>query len=332
MNPLRLLRRLGLDPFLLSLLTAVALGALVPALGRSHGLLHLDLYTNYGVGVVFLLYGLTLSPERLRAGLMNWRLHLVVLTATFVIYPLLVWALGAAAGSAGLMDDALRFGFFFLAASPSTISSSVAMTSIARGNVAGAVFNASLSSMVGVVVTPLWVNFYMAQGGHGLPLGPVVVRIVLMVLVPIAVGQLLHRPLHAWLMRNRLLVTLLDRGTILTIVFNSLSDSMVGGVWQGRGVGMVATVAVTSVVLFLLMFFLLRGVCRLLGFAHEDMVAGVFCGTKKSLAAGVPMARIMFGGTPSLGMVVLPFVVYHFLQLLMASVIARRWARAAASV
>lgn len=219
MNLIKILGRYGLDTFLLLLFLAVALAGVWPELGKTDGLVHLEYYTNYGVSVVFLLYGLTLSWDRLRAGMLNWRLHLVVLSGTFIIYPALVWGAGALAGS--LIGNDLKLGFFYLAASPSTISSSVAMTSIARGNVAGAIFNASLSSLIGVFATPLWVNWYLAQTGQALELGKVIFKIVLLVVVPIVAGQVLRPLIGEWVSRQRLLVKILDRGTILAIVLNS---------------------------------------------------------------------------------------------------------------
>jgi sodium/bile acid cotransporter 7 len=321
---IKLLGRYGLDGFLLLLFVTVALAGIFPDLGRSGGTLHIDLYTNYGISMVFLLYGLTLSWERVRAGALNWRLHLVVLCATFVVYPALVWAVGALAGS--LVGDDFKLGFFYLSASPSTISSSVAMTSIARGNVAGAIFNASLSSLVGVVATPLWVDWYLSQSGQALALGHVITKILILVVAPIVLGQALRLLLADWIARQRLLIKVIDRGTILAIVFNSFADSVADGVWHGRGVSLVVMVGLGSMILLTAMFFLLEGVCRALGFTRGDTIAAAFCGTKKSLASGIPMAKVMFGTSPALGMIILPFVVYHLLQLVAASIVARRWA------
>ena len=325
-SAIRFFGRFGLDGFLALLIALVAVSIVLPDIARTGGFLRIDLYTNYGVSVVFLLYGLTLSWDRLRSGLLNWRLHLLVLAATFVFYPVLVWGLGWAAGS--LVGRDLKLGFFYLAASPSTISSSVAMTSIARGNVAGAIFNASLSSLVGVIATPLWINWYLAQTGQSLELGRVILKIILLVLVPIAVGQALRPLLGSWIARQPRLVKVLDRGTVLAIVFNSFSDSVAEGIWHGRGASLVVLVAAVSLFLFFAVMFILRWICGVLGFSRADTVAGVFCGTKKSLASGVPLAKVMFGASPSLGMIILPFVIYHFLQLVAASIVARRWAAA----
>lgn len=319
----KLLARVGIDAFLLGLVSMVGLAWLLPEVGRSGGMLRMDVVAGYGVALVFLLYGLTLPPERMKAGLVNWRLHLMVQVSTFLLFPALAWACGRLA--AGRLNPDLMLGFFFLAALPSTISSSVAMTSIARGNVAGAIFNATLSSLIGVVLTPLWVNWYLSTSGASLDLGRVLLKIVLLVLLPIVLGQLLRPWLKGWLERNMGWLKTLDRITILLIVFNSFSDSVVEGVWEGQGdVALAASAG--SLALFAFVFLLLRLVCRLLGFDRADTIAGVFCGTKKSLATGVPMAKIMFGASPALGLIIAPTILYHLIQLVAAGIIARRWA------
>lgn len=322
---LRLAGRLGLDFFLLGLLSMVGLAWAFPDLGRSDGPLRLDLVATYGVALVFLLYGLTLPPERLKAGVLNWRLHLVVHLSTFVLFPVLVW--GGLAVFGGGLDPDLALGLLYLGALPSTISSSVAMTSIARGNVAGAVFNASLSSLIGVVLTPLWVNAYLASSGAALDLGQVLTKLALLVVLPIGLGQGLRPWLAAWAASRPRTLKAADRITILLIVLNSFSDSMVDGVWIGHGPGLLVMVGALSLGLFFGVYGLLGLVCRAWGFSRADTIAARFCGTKKSLAAGVPMAKIMFGASPALGMVILPIILYHLLQLIVAGILARRLGR-----
>lgn len=319
---LNTLKRVGLDGFLLSLIGAVLLATVWPELGRSGGLIQLQNFANYGVAIVFLLYGLTLSPQKIREGVFNWRLHVVVQLATFLLFPLLVLACLLALGAR--VPPEMALGFFYLAALPSTVSSSVAMTSIAKGNVPGAIFNASLSSLLGVFITPLWVNAYLNSQGVGFALGPVVLKIVLLVLAPIMVGQLLRPWLVSWLNRHAALTKLMDRATILAIVLNSFSDSVAEGVWSGHSTAALAGMAAASLALFVLVSLLMWTVCRWLGFNREDNIAGVFCGSKKSLAAGVPMAKVMFGANPAIGLIIAPIMLYHFLQLVIVSVVARR--------
>jgi sodium/bile acid cotransporter 7 len=321
------LKRFGLDGFMIGLLSAVALAWLIPDVLKTGGLIHIDYFTTYGIALVFLLYGLTLSPKKMREGVVNWRLHVVVQAATFLLFPLLGVLLVLAVGSR--MDPALALGFLYLCALPSTVSSSVAMTSIARGNVPGAIFNASLSSLIGVFITPLWVNAYLHSQGGGMDLGPVIMKIVLLVLLPIVLGQILRPFVLRWIEAHLAFAKFLDRATILAIVANSFADSVAEGVWAAHGIGTIFLIAAISIGLFWLMFGLMSVICRALGFNRGDRIAAIFCGSKKSLASGVPMAKIMFGANPALGLIIAPIMLFHLLQLIMVSVIARRYADSA---
>ncbi len=322
------LKRFGLDGFMIGLLAAVALACMIPDVLRTGGMIHLDDFTTYGVALVFLLYGLTLSPQKMREGVVNWRLHLLVQSASFLIFPLLGFLLVALIGPH--IDSALALGFLYLCALPSTVSSSVAMTSIARGNVAGAIFNASLSSLLGVFITPLWINAYLHAHGGSMDLGPVILKIVLLVLLPIALGQALRPALARWIEAHLALAKFLDRTTILAIVANSFADSVSEGVWSAHGMSTVLLIAAVSIALFWFMFLIVGALCGILRFDRGDRIAAIFCGSKKSLASGVPMAKIMFGATPALGLIIAPIMLFHLLQLIMVSVIARRYAEAAA--
>lgn len=318
------LKRFGLDGFILGLIGTVVLAWEWPELGRTDGLINLQYFTQYGIALVFLLYGLTLSPKNLRDGVVNWRLHLVAQFTTFLLFPLLVYVALLVAGHR--LPPALALGFFFLAALPSTVSSSVAMTSIAKGNVAGAIFNASLSSLIGVFLTPLLVNFYLHTQGASLALGDTIIKIMLLVLLPIVLGQLLRPLLLGLLTRHLRFTRFLDRATILAIVLNSFSDSVAEGVWARHGLRELLTIAVLSVLLFAVMYWLSLLLSQCMKLNREDRIAAVFCGSKKSLAAGAPMAALIFAGDPELGLIIAPLMLYHLLQLIIVSILARRLA------
>ena len=319
------LKRYGLDGFVLGLLGAVLLATLLPNLLRTGGWIHIDVFTTYGVALVFLLYGLTLSPQKMRQGILNWRLHTVVQLSTFLIFPLVGLAFQSAFGHQ--LDPALALGVFYLCALPSTVSSSVAMTSIARGNVPGAIFNASLSSLIGVFITPLWINAYLHAQGTSMALGPVILKIVLLVLLPIVIGQALRPFVLRWIEAHIAAAKMLDRATILAIVANSFADSVAEGVWAAHGLSTLLLIAVISVALFWVIYGIMLGISRIMGFNREDRIAALFCGSKKSLASGVPMAKIMFGASPTVGLIIAPIMLFHLLQLIMVSVIARRFAQ-----
>jgi solute carrier family 10 (sodium/bile acid cotransporter), member 7 len=314
--------RPGLDWFLLGMVAATLLAWLLPDPGAKGGVLHPELLNKLGVSLIFFLHGLLLSFAALRAGTLLWRLHLVVQLSTYVLCPLC--GLAALALIGGALDPSLRLGVFYLCALPSTVSSSVAMTAAARGNVPAAVFNATFSSVLGVFLTPLWVGVVMGASGASLPLGRVVLDLCLWLMLPLALGQL-SRPLAgAWALRHKSKINVVDRCTILLLVYTSFCDSVKSGVWLGSGlVPLLATLAF-CVVLLALLLSAVNAVCKRLGFSTEDRIAAVFCGSKKTLASGVPMARLMFAGQPGLSLILLPIMIYHPLQLVVCGWLAGR--------
>lgn len=312
------------DWFLTGMVVAVALAWLVPDPGAEGGSLHPELLTKAGVALIFFLHGLALSFAALKAGALRWPLHLVVQGCTFLLFPLLgialLWPIG------GRMDPDLRLGFFYLCALPSTVSSSVAMTAAARGNVAAAVFNATLSSLIGVIATPLWIGWMVQEGtGRSMPLGNVILDLVLWLVLPLVAGQLARPWLGTWAGRHKKGINVVDRLTILLLVYTSFCDSVKWGVWSNHGWSIVIATLAGTALLFFLAFGIVSAACDALGFSREDRIAAVFCGSKKTLASGVPMAQLIFGSTPSLGLILLPIMIYHPLQLVICSVLAGRW-------
>lgn len=312
------------DWFLLGMAAAVALAWIFPGPGAKGGSLHPELVNKLGVSLIFFLHGLSLSFQALAAGTRKWRLHLLVQASTFLLFPLLGGALLLACGPA--LSAELRTGLFFLCALPSTVSSSVALTAAARGNVAAAVFNATLSSLLGVVLTPLWLSVVLGTAGHPLPLGAVVLDLCLWLVLPLGVGQAFRPLLGAWAARHKARISVADRLTILLLVYTSFCDSVQGGVWS-RGAGLLALATCVCVVLLAVALALTWGAGKLFGFDRADRIAALFCGSKKTLASGVPMARLIFGSQPSLAVVLLPIMIYHPLQLVVGGWLAGRLAR-----
>nr|WP_299698478.1 bile acid:sodium symporter family protein [Hydrocarboniphaga sp.] len=320
-------KRIPFDRFLAAMIASVALASLWPTLGASGGPLHLDLVTELGVSLVFFFAGAGLSFASLKDGVTNWRLHLLVQLSTFALFPLIGMAFVVA--SEDFFPRDLLSGFFFLCALPSTISTSIAMTQLARGNVAGAIFNATLSSLLGMVLTPLLVNLYLHSaghsGGHGGSLLDQFAKIAGQLFLPLVLGQLTRRWIAGWISRNKGRVTLSDRVVILLIVYNAFSDSAAAGIWSQYGWQTLAQTFVLTAALLATVLAITRFFARRAGFKVEDEIAGVFCGSKKSLAVGVPMAKLLLGNTP-LGMIVLPLMIYHQLQLFVCTLLARRYA------
>ena len=315
------------DWFLIGMVGAVALASLWPQPGRTGGWLHLDLIGNVGIFAIFFLHGMGLSTESLLDGALRWRLHLLVQSCTYVMFPLW-WALLKLLVGRYIPHD-LLLGFFYLAVLPSTISTSVAMTSLARGNVPAAVLNATLSTLLGVFLTPLLASLLFnaqAHGGPGMATGETMLRVARLLLLPFVLGQVGRRFVGTWFQKIKPYTSLVDRSVILLLVWCSFSDSVADGLWTRHGLGLLAlTLSGAALFLFPMLWFT-RQVARALKFPVDDEIVAVFCGSKKTLASGVPMARLLFAGNPALGVVVLPIMFYHQLQLFVCSMMARRYA------
>jgi solute carrier family 10 (sodium/bile acid cotransporter), member 7 len=313
------------DWFLCGMAIAVTLAWLFPAPGAHGGWMHPELLNKFGVAVIFFLSGVSLSFAAMKAGALRWPVHVIVQATTFLLFPLLGVVLLWFAG--GWISPELNVGFFFLCALPSTVSSSVAMTAAARGNVPAAVFNATLSSLIGVVVTPLWISWRLHAGGQGIEVGKVIVDLLLWLVLPLVLGQLCRRWLAEWAKRNKKFIQVVDRSTILLIIYTSFCDSIVRGVWSGHGASSVVAAVVGSLILFFIAMWIVEGLCKLAGFPVEDRIATVFCGSKKTIASGVPMAQLIFAADPRLGVILLPLMIYHPMQLVICGVLAGRWAK-----
>lgn len=314
------------DWFLLGMIAAVALAWGFPDPGAQGGWMQPELLTKAGVALVFLLHGMSLSFEAMKAGMLRWKVHLVVQVTTFLIFPVIGAGVYYAARGPFGQDAAL--GFFYLCVLPSTVSSSVAMTALARGNVAAAVFNATLSSLIGIVMTPLWIRLLLhADAAQAMPFGAVVLDLMQWLLLPLLVGQVLRFWCAGWAMRNRKAISIVDRTTILLLVYTSFCDSVKWGVWEAHDVSVLVFAATGAFVLFFVVLLITNTLARLLSFPEEDRIAAVFCGSKKSLAQGIPMATLIFGSYPGIGLVLLPILLYHPLQLFLCGILARRWGK-----
>ncbi|HZI15621.1 MAG TPA: bile acid:sodium symporter family protein [Myxococcus sp.] len=322
--PLRLVKRLARDWFLVGMIAAVVLAALFPGFGRTGGPMHADVVANAGIFLVFLLHGLGLPLAHLKAGVVRWRLHLLVQWFTFGVFPLL-WAVLNLLVGRWLPPD-LLLGFLYLCAVPSTVSSSVAMTAAARGNVAAAIFNASLSSLLGIVLTPLLVSLLATTTGQSIPLGDAILKLSTLLLLPLVIGQVLRPVLGAWFARYKRYTNGMDKAVILLLVYASFCDSFASGLFTRYGATVVAVALGGAVLLLAAVLTLSTLAARRAGFDKEDEIAAVFCGSKKTLASGVPMARLLFGAHPGLGLIVLPLMFYHQVQLLVCAVLAERYA------
>jgi len=314
------MRRLLADRFLLALLGAVALSSVLPVSGAL--VEPFNVVADITIALVFFLQGARLSRATVVAGFTHWRLHLVVFAATFVLFPLL--GLAAAPLVPALLSPALYTGILFLCVLPSTIQSSIAFTSIAHGNVAAAVCSASASNIIGMFLTPLLVGLLFSARGGG-PTLEAVGSILLQLLLPFVIGQILQPKMGKWVIENRRVLGLVDRGSILLVVYLAFSHAVVQGLWNKLSAADLAVMVGVDVALLALVLVTTTVAARLLGFSREDEITIVFCGSKKSLASGVPMANVIFAGQ-DIGIILLPVMLFHQIQLMACAALAQRYA------
>jgi len=306
------------EPFVLSLLGTVLLATVLPARGA------FAVYAGYmadaGIVLLFFLHGAKLSRDAIWQGLRNWPLHLAVLASTFILFPLLGLALSHLPG----VDPSLATGILFLTLLPSTVQSSIAFTAIARGNVAAAICSASFSNLLGIVLTPALVALLMkVDGGGGVSLASIE-GILLQLLAPFVIGHLLRPWIGGFVARRKSLLTIVDRGSILLVVYTAFGAAVVEGLWSRvspADLGKLALLCLLLLGVILTATFLIARIMRL---PRADAIVLQFCGSKKSLASGVPMAGVLFPAA-QVGIILLPVMLFHQIQLIACAMLARRY-------
>ncbi|NID09013.1 bile acid:sodium symporter family protein [Fibrivirga algicola] len=315
-----LLGRVGLDWFILALLAMIGLAKLWPEPGLQTGLLSLSSLTTVGVSLIFFFYGLRLNFEQLRTGLRNYRLHLLIHLTTFIVFPALV--LGARALLMSPETMLLWTGIFYVAALPSTVSSSVVMVSIANGNLPAAIFNASISSLIGVFITPIWMSVLLSADNGQFDLQGVILKLSVQVIAPVILGLLLNKKLGWFSEKYKSALRYFDQITILLIVYTAFCESFELNLFRDYSALDLLLLSLGMLVLFFAVFAFVMVVSRWLHFTREDRITALFCGSKKSLVQGSVMANVLFPPTAA-GVALLPIMIYHGLQLIVASILAK---------
>ncbi len=317
--------RSPVDPYILLMVATVALASVLPAVGL--GAVVANWAATLAIGILFFMYGAKLSPQAALTGLTHWRLHGVVLGCTFVLFPLIGLSMGFLPER--ILPRQLYNGLLFLCVLPSTVQSSIAFTSIARGNVAAALCSASASNLIGIFATPLLAAFLMHTQSGGFSFG-VLLDIITQLLLPFLAGQALRPWINGWLTRHKAPLSFVDRGSILLVIYTAFSEGVVSGVWRQLDLADLGVLIGMSTVLLLLVLTITTAVSRyVLRFPVEDEIVVVFCGSKKSLASGLPMASVLFAGS-QVGLIVLPLMLFHQLQLMLCATLARRYGARAA--
>ncbi|MEB2779657.1 bile acid:sodium symporter family protein [Algoriphagus sp. C2-6-M1] len=318
------LNKVGINGFLLGLLAAILLAWLFPFAGSNQSPVPWKPIINVGIGLVFFLYGVKLDPVQLKSGLRNWKLHVLIQLTTFVIFPLLVLALLPYLSWIG---KDFQLGITYLSVLPSTVSASVVMVSISQGNIPGAIFNASISSLLGVVITPAWMGILAKSSDIELDFLPTLGELSLKVLMPVILGILAHKWLFPKIEKHLSTLKNVDQAVIMIIVFTSFAQSFSQDVFSPYKSSVLLEVGATMLGLFFLVWLVVEILCRLLGFSWEDRVTALFCGSKKSLVQGVVIGKVIFPDPATLGLVLLPLMLYHIQQLIAGSIIASRFSK-----
>lgn len=307
------------EPFILMLIGTVVLASLLPPRGGAVPLF--GAFADIAIVLLFFLHGAKLSREAVVAGMSNWRLHLAVFASTYALFPLL--GLGVAA--LPFLAPPVAMGMLFLTLLPSTVQSSIAFTAIARGNVAAAVCSASISNLLGIVVTPALTALLIHSSGSASVSLSSIESIVLQLLLPFVAGHLLRPWIGAFVTRQKKLLTVVDRGSILLVVYTAFGAAVVDGIWHRLSASEIGVLLAVCTLLLALVLLATWGAGKLMGLSREDAIVLVFCGSKKSLVSGVPMAGVLFAPA-QVGLVILPLMLFHQLQLIACAIIARRYA------
>lgn len=316
-----------IDLFIVGLILMLVSAWLFPQLGTYDGPGNLEQITDIGITLIFFFYGLKLSPQQFKSGLSNYRLHILIQLATFVLFPLLLITFKPFINTDE--QHMLWLAMFFLAALPSTVSSSVVMVVLARGNIAGAIFNASISGLIGIVVTPLWMGLFWQVEGAAFDFSDITTSLVLQILLPVVAGLLLHHTVGGYVKKHLKALAWFDKMIILLIVYKSFSKSFTTGLFETISFFDMMLISIATIGLFGLVYGTIHLVTLWFGFNREDRIAALFCGSKKSLVHGTVFSKVLFENVASQGLFLVPIMLYHSFQLIIVSFIAQRMGRQA---
>ncbi|APG59718.1 bile acid:sodium symporter [Christiangramia salexigens] len=307
--------------FIIAIFVAIGIAFLFP---QGTELLPLKTITDIGIGLIFLFYGLKLSPAEFRAGVLNYKIHIIIHLTTFVVFPLLCLA------CLPLFEDGLRselwIALFFLGTLPSTVSSSVVMVALAKGNLPAAIFNASLSGLIGIIATPVWIGFILEKTTD-FEFISVLQKLCLQIIVPLAIGLFLQRYLGDLARKFGKQLSLFDKTTIILIIYSSFSNSFSSNLFDTVELDEFFKMLAVVFLLFFIVYFGLGKLSNLFNLKREDKITAQFCGTKKSLVHGSVMVKVIFGNAASTGLLLLPVMLYHSLQLILVAWFAERYRR-----
>ncbi len=311
------------DKFVMAIVMIIIFAYVFPQWGTEESEIPINTISAIGISLIFFFYGVKLSPAKLKAGLSNWKLHLLIQTSTFLFFPLLVLMLKPVIQNEA--QDTIWLAFFFLAALPSTVSSSVVMVSIAKGNIPAAIFNASISGIIGIVLTPLWMGLFINDVQTDFDFTAIYTKLIVQIILPVVLGMFMQRFLGGFVQRHGHKLTLFDKSIILLIIYKSFAESFSERLFSSVSILDLLALFGGVLVLFLIVFVITGFISKLLGFTLEDCITAQFCGTKKSLVHGTVFSKILFGNMAALGLILLPLMLFHASQIMIISAIASRY-------
>ncbi len=317
-----MLKKIRINKFVFAIVVTIVIAYFLPQLGASDSPVPMNLISSLGISFIFFFYGLSLNSDAIKNGLKNWKLHVSVQASTFVLFPLLILPFFPFVKDTSY--ELLWLAFLFMAALPSTVSSSVVMVSLAKGNLPGAIFNASISGIIGIVLTPLWMMPFINQTEVAFNFSTIYFQLITEIVIPLALGLFLRRFLGQWAQKNRKSLDVFDKFIILVIIYKSFVHSFEDQIFSSVSSLEMVSMVILVIGLFFLVYFLTGWIGKLLKFNHADQITNQFCGTKKSLVHGTVFSEALFGQTSLVGIMLLPLMFYHALQILIISVIATR--------
>lgn len=312
-----------LDKFVLALIAGVMLAWIFPHAASGYGNVILGHVSTIGIFLIFFFYGLRLSTEKILMGIKNWRLHILVQTSTFLLFPLIVMIFYPFIQNGE--QEILWLGLFFMAAVPSTVSSSVIMVSIGKGNIPAAIFNASISGIIGIVLTPLLMGIFIQQAGEGYDFTTIYLRLFLGILLPVIIGLIMRSRLQSFALKYSRGLGMFDKSVIMLIVYKSFAKSFIDGVFDSLNITDLLILAIIVAGLFFILYGIVYGMSGILKFSREDKITALFCASQKSLVHGTVFSSVLFAGFHAAGLILLPLMLYHAFQIFILSIIAARF-------
>ena len=314
--------KIKIDKFVLAIIIVIILAYLFPQWGTQESKIPINTISTIGISLIFFFYGLKLSPSKLKEGLRNWKLHVLVQLSTFLLFPLLVLLTHPVIQNSA--QETIWLAFFFLAALPSTVSSSVVMVSLAKGNIPAAIFNASISGIIGIAITPLWMGLFVNNLPLDFDFTDIYIKLILQIIVPVVIGLFVHPSLGRFAQKHNSKLTLFDKSIILLIIYKSFAESFEGNIFNAVSILDLTTILIGVILLFLIAFYLTGFLAKKIHLNKEDQITAQFCGTKKSLVHGTVFSKILFGNMTSIGIILLPLMLFHATQILIISIVATR--------